>query len=588
MRRFRMSVLSACVLSAALALLGCGGSSAVAPVAPMASAPATGVSVSSQAGARSLSFRIERLAGADRYAAAAAISREFQPGTSHWVVIASGELWSDGVAAGPVAAKLGAPVLFVTKYSVPKATAQELDRLRPSQILVLGGRATISDEVMVDLSAWTDEGAERLDGADRFAVAAKASAEVFTETVETAYVASGRVWPDALTGGAAAAVQGSPMLLTEPDRVPAAIATELRRLAPKRIFLLGGTASVDAGVAADLADIAPVERLWGDDRYDTALAISKRIFGTDRPAMMIATGANYPDALAGSAQATRTRGPILLSRRDTLPSGTSDELTRLSPDTAYILGGPASVPINVPRLVQKELGVCWAGKPPVNTDVEAVKKIYGMTVQQIAYTLDMGGRLDGGADIVRYLIDNQVCTTFFPTSIMADTSEGREILGLIAAHPELFEVGNHTVHHCDLVNGGGGSPTSAPCQRSMTDSFIRSELSDAESVLKRLSGMPIRPYWRPPFGVYDSHVQSVVAGVGYPKTMMWSRDTIDWDPATTTQDIIDAVLDPTPETGTIVLSHLGGYHTGEALKTIVPTLRSRGMTLTTISDMWDH
>ena len=184
MRRFRMSVLSACVLSAVLALLGCGGSSAVAPVAPVA--PAPGVSVSSQAGARSLSFRIERLAGADRYAAAAAISREFQPGTSHWVVIASGELWSDGVAAGPVAAKLGAPVLFVTKYSVPKATAQELDRLRPSQILVLGGRATISDEVMVDLSAWTDEGAERLDGADRFAVAAKASAEVFTGTVETA------------------------------------------------------------------------------------------------------------------------------------------------------------------------------------------------------------------------------------------------------------------------------------------------------------------------------------------------------------------------------------------------------------------
>ncbi|MEI2775845.1 MAG: polysaccharide deacetylase family protein [Tetrasphaera sp.] len=181
-----------------------------------------------------------------------------------------------------------------------------------------------------------------------------------------------------------------------------------------------------------------------------------------------------------------------------------------------------------------------------------------------------------------------MCTTFFPTSIMAATDEGREVLALIAAHPELFEVGNHTVHHCDLVLGGGGSPTAPPCDRPMTDDFVRSELSGAESALRSLSGgMPIRPYWRPPFGSHDSRVRGLAASVGYPKTIMWSRDTIDWSESTTTAQIIDRVLNPSPASGTIVLAHLGGYHTGEALPTIVTTLRARGFTFTTVSDLLD-
>lgn len=575
-------------------MVGFAGRSALSMVAASAvvlglgsgatSLPDTGPSPS-VATAGALDFRIERLAGSDRYAAAAAISREFFAPGERLVVIASGEAYADGIAAGPYAAAKGAPVLFVTRDRVPAATASELDRLRPSEIQVLGGPATISDAVMYELSnRWTDEGASRISGDTRFDVAARASALGFPGPVRTAYVASGRVWPDGLTGGAAAAVEGSPMLLTEPDTVPAATEAELRRLAPERILLLGGPASVAPAAEIALRRIAPVERVWGADRYQTALAISARIFGADRPALMVATGANFPDALAGSAAAVLTRGPILLSRGAILPPGTSAELTRMGPDTAYLLGGTDSVPADIARFVQRDLGVCWSGQPPTQARPEVIAA-GPATGSKVAFTLDMGGRMEGAADIVRYLIANQVCTTFFPTSVMADTPEGHEVMALIAAHPELFEIGNHTVHHCDLVRGGGGSPSTAPCQRAMTDAFVRSELSDAEVVLRRLSGMPVRPYWRPPFGSTDARVGALAASAGYPKTMMWSRDTADWDPETTTRDIIDAVLSPTPKAGTIVLAHLGGYHTGEALTTIVPALRERGLQLTTISQV---
>lgn len=536
-----------------------------------------------------LDFRIERLSGIDRYAAAAAISRRFHPAGSGVVAVASGEAYADGIAAGTFAADGGMPVLFVKRDHIPSVTAAELDRLQPSMIFVFGGPSTISEEIVRELgSNWTDEGAvERIGGADRFEVAAAASARAFTGPLRTVYVASGRVWPDGLTGGAAAAVDGSPMLLTDTAQLPATTEAELRRLSPGRILLLGGPASVSSTVADALGQIAPIERVWGADRYSTALAIAKRVFGSDRPGLMVATGANYPDALAGSAAAVVTRGPILLSRDHGLPPGTDAELTRLGPDTAYLLGGTASVPIEIPRLVQKELGVCWAGFAPPDGRTEVISAVAGVSGQKIANTFDMGGRMTGAADIVRYLIDHQVCTTFFPTSIMADTPEGHDVMALIAAHPELFEIGNHTVHHCDLVRGGGGSPTAAPCQVPMTDSFVRAELSDAETVLRGLSGMTVRPYWRPPFGSSDARVQSLATSVGYPKTMMWSRDTADWDPGTSTADILDAVLNPTPPAGTIVLNHLGGYNTGAALPTIISTLRARGVTVTTVSDLMD-
>src|SRR5690606_26363492 len=108
-------------------------------------------------------------------------------------------------------------------------------------------------------------------------------------------------------------------------------------------------------------------------------------------------------------------------------------------------------------------GVCWSGRATTPGTAEVLSQVSGTTSPKVAFTLDMGGRLTGATQIVDYLVANQVCTTFFATSVMAATTEGRAVMAKIAAHPELFEVGNHTVAHCDLVNGGGGSPSSAPC-----------------------------------------------------------------------------------------------------------------------------
>jgi peptidoglycan/xylan/chitin deacetylase (PgdA/CDA1 family) len=207
----------------------------------------------------------------------------------------------------------------------------------------------------------------------------------------------------------------------------------------------------------------------------------------------------------------------------------------------------------------------------------------------VALTFDMGGRLEPGVDILNFLIANRVCATLFPTGAMAQTPQGREIMAIVRAHPELFEIGNHTMHHCDLVRGGGGSPTLAPCAGvTPTADFIRRQLSDAEGILRQLSGQNPQPYWRPPYGSINAAVIQAAASAGYTKTFMWDIDTIDWKPigegGPTAQQIASKVI-TTAEGGSNVLMHLGGYETLDALRIMVPGLRDRGFTLTSLSDL---
>ena len=207
----------------------------------------------------------------------------------------------------------------------------------------------------------------------------------------------------------------------------------------------------------------------------------------------------------------------------------------------------------------------------------------------VALTFDMGGRMDPAVDIMNFLIANRVCATIFATGAMSQTPQGKEVLAIIRDHPELFEIANHTMYHCDLVRGGGGSPTTAPCSGGVFSADrVRKELTDAEAILRSGTGQNPQPYWRPPYGSINQAVTDAAASVGYTKTFLWEIDTIDWKPIAdggpTAEQIASKVV-TRAVSGSNVLFHLGGYETLEALQIIVPGLRDRGFTLTSLSDL---
>ncbi|MGN6426854.1 MAG: cell wall-binding repeat-containing protein [Leifsonia sp.] len=185
----------------------------------------------------------------------------------------------------------------------------------------------------------------RLAGADRYEVSAEVSASTFAAGVPVAYVASGLEFTDAVSGAPAAGRAGGPMLLANATSIPGAIQTELRRLHPGRIVVLGGTGSVSDGVQTALRGFTTgtVTRIAGPDRYTTSAAISRATASTGTVAYVV-SGEVFADALSAGALAARTAGaPVLLVTHSGIPASIDAELKRLTPSSIVVVGGPGSV-----------------------------------------------------------------------------------------------------------------------------------------------------------------------------------------------------------------------------------------------------
>ncbi|MFB2585288.1 cell wall-binding repeat-containing protein [Herbiconiux liukaitaii] len=205
----------------------------------IAGGPAS-VSIEVEAQLRSYSGNVERISGETRYAVSAAIA--LTAGPDRDVYVASGQTFADALSASATAGSRTRPVLLTPRDSLPQAVADAITTLKPPRIIVIGGPSTVSDAVVDTLQQIAPT--VRVSGADRYEVSAKVSASNFPARTPTVYVASGEVFPDALSGSAAAIKAGAPVLLVQKDGVPAAIDAELKRLKPARIVVLGGPATV--------------------------------------------------------------------------------------------------------------------------------------------------------------------------------------------------------------------------------------------------------------------------------------------------------------------------------------------------------
>jgi putative cell wall-binding protein len=284
-----------------------------------------------------------RLAGADRYATAAAVSRSTFAAGVPVVYVVTGRNFPDALAAGAAAAAAKGPVLLVDAGRIPQPVADELTRLKPGAITVVGGAGAVPDSVLAQLRSYTSGAVTRVSGGERYSTAAAVSQGAFPSAA-TVYVANGDSYPDALAGVPAAAHDGAPLLLVTAHGLPAATAGELRRLGARRAIVLGGTGSVDAAVEGQVrAIVADTTRVGGVDRYATAAALSARIAAPGVGSAYLATGNAFADALAGGPAAAAGGAPILLVRGNCVPAGVNAEINRLNPGRLVLLGGPGAL-----------------------------------------------------------------------------------------------------------------------------------------------------------------------------------------------------------------------------------------------------
>ncbi|MCK0110841.1 cell wall-binding repeat-containing protein [Ornithinimicrobium sp. F0845] len=328
---------------------------------------------------------VERIAGANRYETAAQISRNNYQ-TASVVYVSNSTSPIDSLTSGPAAAARNAPLLFVGQNSIPQATALELFRLKPERIVVLGGTGVISTQVANSLETYTTTNTvTRLSGPSRYDTAAAISLDAFP-TADAVYIANGFSFVDALPGGAAAAAEDAPMLLVNGSTVPNATQAELERLTPSKIVLLGGssiiTPAVESMLATYLADGGQIVRLSGANRYETAVSISDSFATVGGGTVYLATGQDFPDALAAAPVAGLQGAPILLMpRSDALPNSTRDELLRLDPGRVVILGGEGVI-----TLVQEALIEALFPDPEAPGDRQAFMRSTGTWASEAGIT----------------------------------------------------------------------------------------------------------------------------------------------------------------------------------------------------------
>ncbi|AXG12158.1 cell wall-binding repeat-containing protein [Intrasporangium calvum] len=307
--------------------------------------PTQQVSTTTPAGGAVTGFPdgITRLAGATRYETAIQVSQRYAPGVPA-VYVATGTNFPDALSAAAAAAQVGGPLLLTSPTALPSAVKTEITRLNPARIYLLGGTAAVSSAVATTLA--TIAPVTRYDGADRYATGLNIVNSTFASAA-TAMIATGRSFPDALAATGAAGKVDAPVILVDGTRstVTSDTLSALTRLGVRHVTVAGGTAVVSTGIVTQLQSLGlTVTRYGGSDRYATAALINNAYFPTgSTDTMFLATGTNFPDALAGAALAGRLGAPQYVTAAACAPAPIHDSVAALAPGKTAVLGGTAVV-----------------------------------------------------------------------------------------------------------------------------------------------------------------------------------------------------------------------------------------------------
>ncbi|MDO9396524.1 MAG: cell wall-binding repeat-containing protein, partial [Herbiconiux sp.] len=140
-------------------------------------------------------------------------------------------------------------------------------------------------------------------------------------------------------------VQGSAKALDAPTRAT------LKALRATTATIAGGPNSVSTGIQSALGTAlgGTVTRLDGANRFEASIAVNRAAF-TSSATVYLATGYNFPDALAGGVLAGVQDAPLYIVPTDCVPRGVLADIVSLKARTVTLLGGPVSLNASVESL----------------------------------------------------------------------------------------------------------------------------------------------------------------------------------------------------------------------------------------------
>ena len=260
-----------------------------------------------------LSYPTERLAGQDRVETALKISQKGWQ-SAQTVILCEYSDYPDSIASTPFAVNLDAPILLTKGDSIDPRVVQELQRLHPQKVILLGGTACLKPSIEKELEnsqiVW-----KRIGGLDRYETSILLAQQLAHDSL---ILANGDDFPDALSAATYAGIQQIPIILTS-TTLPDSVIQYLKETAPKHIIVIGGEVVVPSKELAKY-NFTIETRLGGLDRYDTnakVISSMKDIYQSND--LFLASGITFPDAVAGTVLAAKFKAPLLLTEQADIP-----------------------------------------------------------------------------------------------------------------------------------------------------------------------------------------------------------------------------------------------------------------------------
>ncbi len=303
-----------------------------------------------------------RLAGRSRVDTALAIAQAEYTGKISNVILATADNYPDALAGSVLAYKLNAPILLVGSSEADQAKVLNYlkSNLDPAgTVYILGGTAAVSSAMENKVAASGFNHITRIGGADRYETSVKIADQLAVKTGTPVVLVTGENYPDGLSVSSVAAQMQLPILLVQKDGISSAVAQEIAAIKPAKVYIIGGEAAIGTAVANQAAQITGlaqtnIVRIGGADRYATSLDVA-RYFNLAGQDVCVATGDNFPDALAGSVYAAAHNAPIVLAD-GSLPDQVMNYLKSKNLTGATIFGGEAVVSKGIEQQLRQLVG----------------------------------------------------------------------------------------------------------------------------------------------------------------------------------------------------------------------------------------
>ncbi len=289
-----------------------------------------------------------RIAGTSRYQTAIACAEQMRgDGTFPSVVLACADNFPDALAGSPLAASVHAPILLVGKSET--GTKETLDYIishvdKNGKVYLLGGVSAVPESVAVSLreSGFSDQKIKRLGGGSRYETNLFIVNEMTVTKGTDIVIVSGTGYADSLSVSGIAGARGMPIFLAG-EILTREEVKKIEEIAPKHIYLIGGTGAVSDKVKEQADSIcSSVVRIAGATRYETSLKVAEYFGMAEAEAAVFAYGGNFPDGLTGGAFAAALNAPVILVSDGNY---TSQEafLQRSNITTTFIMGGTSVI-----------------------------------------------------------------------------------------------------------------------------------------------------------------------------------------------------------------------------------------------------